>query len=98
LLPLTAPSLADSATSRNVESVTVAAGNALPGIWRFPPHERRSDWSKKGTNIVATFAAMGPEKYCRIGRADPGYTFNCLEIAERSPRARLAANRRVYLS
>jgi hypothetical protein len=97
-LLLPAPSLADSETSPNVESVTVETGNALPGIWRFPPHERRSDWSQKGSDVVATFAAMGPEKYCRIGHATFGYTFNCLEIAERFPRAKLIADAQVQLS
>lgn len=98
LLATVAPGPANGAPSRHVESVTVEAENALPGIWRFPPHERRSDWSELGTDIVAKFAAVGPEKYCRIGRADSGYTFNCLEIAERSPRATLDRLSRVSLS
>lgn len=96
-LPPAAPGLAQTDAGR-AETITIQSENALPGIWRFPPHERRSVWSEKGTDVAAEFTAMGPQKYCRIGRAEAGYTFNCLEIAERSPRATLYGYGQVRLS
>jgi hypothetical protein len=80
------------------ESITIEAENALPGIWRFPPHERRSVWTETGTDMAVRFEAVGPEKFCRIGRAGSRYLLNCLEIAERDPRARLLTGCRLYLS
>lgn len=84
--------------SRGVESVTIESQNALPGIWRFPPHPRRSVWTEHGSDVVADFTAIGPEKYCRIGGTSGDYVLNCLELAEREPRARLTGSGRVELS
>jgi hypothetical protein len=88
-LPIATPSLAGNATSPTAESVTVEAKNALPGIWRFPPHARQTVWTSKG----AQFLVMGPEMFCRIGLAESGYSFDCLELAERSAQAKLDADR-----
>lgn len=95
---IAAPSPAESPAAGDVESVTVDARNVLPGIWRFPPHERRVGFSRLGSDTVAKFGAVGPEKFCRIERADSDYTFNCLEMSERAPRATVDASRQVHLS
>ncbi len=98
LLPAVALGQAESTPSQNLETITIDAQNVLPGIWKFPPHERAVVWPKSVLNSPVRFVLTGPEKYCRIGRAAQGYAFNCLEIAERSPEASLDAKGQVHLS
>jgi hypothetical protein len=86
--------MAESATSGDLERVMVEANNVLPGIWRFPPHERRALLWSNG----AFFKMMGPEMYCRLGLAEPGFSFNCFETTERESRAALDAGGLVVLS
>ncbi len=52
-------------------------------------------WWARG---AATFRLMGPEMYCRIGTAKPGFSFNCFDIAERSAQATLDTHELVELS
>lgn len=86
---LAAPGMAQSDGAPAVETVTVEASTALPGIWRFPPH-----WRQMSGN---GFQVMGPAMDCRIALSGPGYSFDCFEIAERSMQATLTADAKGHL-
>lgn len=83
------------ATER-AEIIEIEAAKVLPGIWKFPIHPRSVGLSPK--NEITSFDTWGPEKICRVGYTGAGYTFNCLEIAERYPDATFDSDGELKLS
>jgi len=90
------PALGQADADNGFETIKVEGDKVLPGIWKIPPHERGVLLSK--SDVIADFDNRGPEKICRIGRAAHGYSFNCLEIAERYPEANFDSNGQLQLS
>ncbi len=79
LLPAAIPSLAQSFTPYRGETVTIEDKRVLEGIWRFAPFARQ--WRSQRRGRSDFWFDKGPEMYCRIGQAEPEFTFGCFGIS-----------------